>query len=222
MPPMEPWRTLSLVDARGQPLDARIQEALRRLVRQLQRRFPALRDEVALIEVLEEAGRRIAKREEESGPIDKLHRYAWLAVESVATSYVRRASSRMEQKTLRGEAGDVALANVQARSSTADEIERWITLREVLARLPLDERFVFGRKVAGFSSQEIAQERGSSVVAVDTFFFRTKRKIRSMLGIEVSDAVHHEPARRSEADATRESVNKRDAENEDGESDSTT
>lgn len=220
---MESWRKLSLVDARGQPLDARIQEVLRRLLPQLRRRFPALRDDDALTVILEEAGRRIAMREEESGPIDKLDRYAWLTLESVATSHVRRALSRLEQRTLRGEAGHVALSKVHARSGTAEEIERRITLREVLARLPLDERFIFGRKVAGYSSQEIARERGSSVVAVDTSFFRSKRKIRSMLGIEVRDADHDDPVRRSGADnPKRGSMNERDAENENGESDSTT
>ncbi|MPZ21628.1 MAG: hypothetical protein GEV06_27620 [Luteitalea sp.] len=220
---MESWRKLSLVDASGQPFDPRIEEALRRLLPRLRRQFPALRDDVALTQVLEEAGRRVAKREEESGSIDKLDRYAWLTVVSVATSYVRRASSRLEQKTLRGEASHAALSKMHARTGTADEIERRITLREVVARLPLDERFVFGRKVAGFSSQEIARERGSSVVAVDTFFFRSKRKIRSMLGIDVRDAVHQDPARRSAVDVSkRESVNEREAENEDGESDSTT
>ena len=78
--------------------------------RRLRRQFPALQDEVALTEVMEEAGRRIASREERGGPIEKLHGYAWVTVRSVATSHMRRGSIRLIQKTLDSEASHAQIA----------------------------------------------------------------------------------------------------------------
>ena len=156
--------------------------------RRLQRQFPALQDEVALTEVFEEAGRRIANREQRAGPIEKLHGYAWVTLRSVATSWMRRGSSRLTQRTLGADESQAALSTVATEAGTPEQVERDILLREVFAQVTADERMVCIWKKAGFSSQEIAQHRGSSAAAVDTLFSRAKQKIRRILGVQDSGA----------------------------------
>lgn len=176
-------RSVGLLDSNGQPLAARIEGVLTRLIPRLCRQFPALQDEVALTEVLEEAGRRIVRREKRGGPIEKLHGYAWVTVRSVATSRMRRGSTRLIQKTLESETSQVVLASARAVNGSAEEIERDILLREVLGKLSREERLVCVWKRAGFSSQEIAKHQKRSVAAVDTLFSRAKQKLRRLLGV---------------------------------------
>jgi hypothetical protein len=77
---MEHLRKLRLLDETGKPLGTRVEGVLGRLLPRFQRQFPAFRDEVTLTEVFEEAGRRIATREQRSGPMEKLHGYAWVTL----------------------------------------------------------------------------------------------------------------------------------------------
>lgn len=185
---MEHLRTLGLLDSNGKPLAERIQRVLGRLLPRLRRQFPALQDEVALTEVMEEAGRRIANREDRGGPIEKLHGYAWVTIRSVATSRMRRGSSQLIQKTLTTEAGHALLAAVPAVSGSPEQIERDILLREVSAHLSQEEWLTCLWKLEGFSSQEIADRQGRSVVAVDTLFSRAKQKLRKALGTREADS----------------------------------
>ncbi len=181
---MEHLQNLRLLDEHGKPLSARIEGVLTRLLPRFQRQFPALQDEVALTELLEEAGRRIANREERLGSIEKLHGYAWVTLRNVATSRMRRGSSRLVQKTLGSAESQAVLSSAPAEFGTPEQIEQDILLREVLAQLTPEERLVCIWKKAGFSSQEIARHRGSSPAAVDTLFSRTKQKIRKLLGVQ--------------------------------------
>jgi len=192
---MEHLRTLGLLDSNGKPLAERIQRVLGRLLPRLRRQFPALHDDIMLTEVMEEAGRRIASREERGGPIEKLHGYAWVTIRSVATSRMRRGSIRLIQKTLESEASNARLATVPSASGTAEEIERDILLREVLGKLSQEERLVCLWKKAGFSSQEIAQHQGRSVAAVDTLFSRAKQKLRKALGVQDNGKEDHQKVR---------------------------
>jgi len=185
---MEHLRKLRLLDESGKPLGTRVEGVLERLLPRFQRQFPTFRDEVTLTEVFEEAGRRIVTREERSGPIEKLHGYAWVTLRSVATSWLRRGSSRLSQRTLGADESQAALSTVATGSGTPEQIERDILLREVLAQMTADERLVCLWKTAGFSSEEIAHHRGSSAAAVDTLFSRTKQKIRRILGVQDSGA----------------------------------
>ena len=175
---------LGLLDSDGKPLTDRIQRALTRLLPRLRRQFPLLQDEVALTEVMEEAGRRIALREERGGPIEKIHGYAWVTIRSVATSRMRRGSIRLIQKTLEPEASHATLAAVPAALGSPEEIERAILLREVLDKLSPEEKLVCIWKKAGYSSQEIAEHQGRTVTAVDTLFSRAKAKLRKALGVQ--------------------------------------
>lgn len=180
---MEHMRTVGLLDSNGKPLAPRIEGVLARLLPRLRRQFPALQDDVALTEVMEEAGRRISVREERGGPIEKIHGYAWVTIRSVATSHMRRGSIRLIQNTLESEASHAEIASVPAENGSAEQIERDILLREVLDTLSPEEKLVCVWKKAGFSSQEIAKFQGRSVVAVDTLFSRAKERVRSALGI---------------------------------------
>jgi RNA polymerase sigma factor (sigma-70 family) len=184
---MEDMGALGLVDNDGRPLPPHIDRVLARLLPRLRRQFPALQDDVALTEVMEEAGRRIAQRERRSGPIEKIHGYAWVTMRCVATSRVRRGSIRLLQKTLESEASNAQIALVPAETGSAEQIERAILLREVLDKLSPEERRVCLWKHAGFSSQEIAEFQSRSVVAVDTLFSRAKQKLRDALGIVRKD-----------------------------------
>jgi hypothetical protein len=66
-----------LVDDAGDPLSPHVADALVSLVPRFHREFPLIRDHSLLTDFLEEAGRRIVKRERRSGPIEHLHGYAW-------------------------------------------------------------------------------------------------------------------------------------------------
>ena len=180
---MESLRDLVLLDHDGSPLGVRTVRVLTRLLPRLRRQFPALQDEVALIEVLEEAGRRVESREKRGGPIERLHGYAWVTVRSVATSRMRRGATRLIQKTLESKTSQVILASVRAVNGSAEEVERDILLRELLGKLSRKERLVCVWKRAGFSSQEIAKHQKRSVAAVDTLFSRAKQKLRRFLGV---------------------------------------
>lgn len=185
---MEDLRTLGLLDSSGKPFAPRIQRALTRLLPRLRRQFPALQDDVVLTEVMEEAGRRIASREERTGPIEKLHGYAWVTIRSIATSRMRTGTTRIIQRTLASEAGHALLASVPASSGTAEDIERGILLRELLDTLTREERHICAWKKAGFSSQQIARHQHRTVIAVDTIFSRAKQKLRDALGLRMPSA----------------------------------
>jgi len=97
------------------------------------------------------------------------------------------------------------LGGAPATYGTPEEIERNILLREVLATLTEEERLICILKKAGFSSQEIADRRGSSAAAVDTLLSRIKQKVRESVGLvtvprrskvmlKATDAPRREPA----------------------------
>ncbi|MGE3511088.1 MAG: sigma-70 family RNA polymerase sigma factor [Vicinamibacterales bacterium] len=180
---MDHMRALGLLDSNGKPLGDRIERVLAGLLPKLRRRFPNLQDEVAITEVMEEAGRRIASREARGGPIERLHGYAWVTVRSVATSHMRRPATRLIQHTLASEASQEHIALAPAQYGSPEQMERDILLREALDTLSHEERMICLWKKAGFSAQEIASALGRSVPSVDTLFSRAKLKIRQALGL---------------------------------------
>ena len=178
---MEFLAKTALLDDRGQPLSSGVQQVLRDLAPRLQRQFPSLKDEVLFTEILEEAGRKIQHHEEQTGRIEKLHAYAWVTVKSVATSRMRRSAMRIARATIESDRADVEIESLQASAGTQEQIETDILLREMLEQLTAEERLICSWKRLGFSSREIAQEQGTSIERVNTFFFRLKRKIRAIL-----------------------------------------
>ena len=178
---MEHRATIGLLDDTGQPFGAHIDSVLRALLPRLEREFPTLRDETVLVEVLEEAGRKIADHERRDGPIEKLHAYAWVAIRSVATSRLRRGSMRIARATFAGDDALDVLGTVQASIGTPEQIEAEILVRELLAQLTPEEQLLCVAKRLGFSSKEIAEEQGTTVERVNTFFHRVKQKMRDAL-----------------------------------------
>jgi DNA-directed RNA polymerase specialized sigma24 family protein len=140
-----------------------------------------IRDEVILTEILEEAGCLLVERELQVGPIEKLRGYAWVTVRNVKTSRLRRGSMRLQQATLDSVESTAVLVQLPAKRGTPDAIERHLLMDEIAESLSPEERHVYTWKKAGFSSQEIARYRGTSVAAVDTMFHRVKRKAQAMV-----------------------------------------
>lgn len=200
---------LRILDEHGQPIHPRIESVLTSLVPRLQRYFPTFRDDGALIEALEEAGRRITHRESKAGPIERLHAYAWVTLRNVATSRLRAGPARLAQRTLASKESETLLEITPSRFGTVEEIERSILLREVLDTLAPEERLICLWKKAGYSSQEIAARRGGSAAAVDTLVSRIRHRVRAILALPDGprqDAVGMSPRaarhEREEADET--------------------
>jgi RNA polymerase sigma factor (sigma-70 family) len=209
---MDRMRTLGLLDSNGKPLAARIVRALAGLLPRLRREYPALQDDLALTEVAEEAGRRLANREAKGRKIESFHGYAWVTLRSVAVSYTRRPAVQLIQKTLDSEASDDMLASVAAEHGSAEQIERGVLVKEMMAKLselsPREQRIII-RKLGDRSTKEIAQLENLTEVAVDTIFCRAKQKIARMMGREprsadVSSSSAADPKRRESPQARHE------------------
>lgn len=178
---MESLRKFGLLDADGKPLDERLLKALGDLLPRFRRRFPAIQDEVDITEVFEEAVRRIQKRERQAGPIEKLRGYAWKALESIGVSFHRRSTMQVHVKRVESRTGPEIVSKLRALDGSAEQIERDILLREIESSLTPEEARIFHLKALGFSSEEIAKVRGSSVNSVDKVMSRLKQKFRALI-----------------------------------------
>jgi RNA polymerase sigma factor (sigma-70 family) len=172
---------LGLVDDTGQPFGPHIDDVLRSLSGRLQREFPQLRDESDVAEVMEQAGRRILDHERRHGAIGSLRAFAWVAMRNEATSRVRRGAMRIARASIAGEEAENLLTVAHASVGTPEQIEADILMAELLAQLTAEERLVCAWKRLGFSSKEIAEQQGTTVERVNTFFHRVKQKIRDTL-----------------------------------------
>ena len=178
---MESLRKFGLLDRNGKPLEERLQKALTDLLPRFRRRFPDIQDEVEITEVFEEAARRIEKREGASGPIEKLRGYAWKALESIGVSAHRRTGMQVRWKRVESRTRDDIVSLLRAWDGSVEKIERDILLRELEVHLTGEEARVFHLKSLGFSSEEIAKLRGSSVNSVDKVMSRIKQKFRALM-----------------------------------------
>jgi DNA-directed RNA polymerase specialized sigma24 family protein len=170
-----------LLDADGKPLDERLLKALSALLPRFRRRFPAIQDEVEITEVFEEAVRRIQKRERQAGPIEKLRGYAWKALECIGVSFHRRSTMQVHVKRVESRTGPEIVSKLRALDGSVEQIERDILLREIESSLSPEEARIFHLKALGFSSEEIAKARGSSVNSVDKVMSRLKQKFRALI-----------------------------------------
>jgi len=171
-----------LIDEHGALVDPRVEGALLQMRGRLRRQFPACRDELTATEVIEEAARRLVRRERRIGHIEHLHAYAWVTLRSVMTSRLRRGDARLEERTVRSRAVDVLLASRLATRHTARELERRVLLGQLLAGLTEDERRVCAMKAEGYSAGEIARAMGRSRASVDTLYSRAKERARRVGG----------------------------------------
>jgi len=169
--------SLVLTDEHGQPMSPRVERVLLGLVPKLQTQFPSIRDDVTVVEILEEAGRKIIRREGR-GAIERLHAYAWVAVRSGATSHLRRGSGRFERRVVTSNEAEIAIDFSPTLHGGQADIERAILLRELLGRLRPRDRVICHWKIQGLSSQEIAARRGSTVAAVEKALSRALASLR--------------------------------------------
>lgn len=166
---------LVLVDARGDPLEGPLAQVLQRLAYPLRRDFPDLCDDVELIDVLEEAARRIIAR---GCAVRRLYRYSWLTVQRIALSRMRHLSHRYVHESLSNGAGRSALRSLQSSWNSPQQIERLVLEREFVAYLTTDENAVVNGRLDGCSSKEIALQRGCTEAAVNAAYHRAIVKLR--------------------------------------------
>jgi RNA polymerase sigma factor (sigma-70 family) len=175
---MSDARRLYVVDRTGVPFSPRVEKVLVAISTRLRRRFPFLRDDAVMEEILEETGRRVVEREQRGGAISKFHAYAWVTARSVAISHSRRADSRIQNCTLRGGVAEICLASARSVEHTAEQIELAILRGEFLAQLRSQEREVVLLKQFGFSTREIARRQRRSPSAVDAMYSRAVSRLR--------------------------------------------
>jgi DNA-directed RNA polymerase specialized sigma24 family protein len=180
---MENLRKLGFLGADGKPLDERLSKVLNALLPRFRRRFPAIQDDVEVTEAFEEAARRITKRERASGPIEKLGGYAWKALESIGVSLQRRGSMQIRVNRVESRTGPDIVSQLRAWDGSVEEIERGILLRQLEEHMTPEEKWIFNLKAFGYSSEEIAKLRGSSVNSVDKVMSRLKQKIHVLTGV---------------------------------------
>jgi hypothetical protein len=132
---MNPHSVL-LLDEYGQPLSPRLQRALLPLAPRLQRQFPALTDDCTITEVLEEAGRRMAGREERKGPLDNLDAYAWVVAKRMAILRLRCGEWAIASATLTGAESEIVLRAMPSAFATSEQIFNELLFKEVFGGLP--------------------------------------------------------------------------------------
>jgi RNA polymerase sigma factor (sigma-70 family) len=170
----------TLVDEHGAPFEPRVAGVLTQMRVRLLRQFPVCRDELLAVDVLEEAGRRLLRRERRLGPIANLHGYAWVTIRSVITSRLRRGDARIVERSVRARDLDALVSAQGPIGGAGVEIERRVLLAQVLAVLTEDERRICVMKAAGYTAGEIAELVGRSVASVDTLYSRAKARARRL------------------------------------------
>jgi RNA polymerase sigma factor (sigma-70 family) len=171
----------TLVDEQGTPFDPRVANVLTQMRVRLRRQFPACRDDLLAVDVLEEAGRRLLRRERRQGPIANLHGYAWVTIRSVATSKLRRSDARIVEASVRARDLDALVSARGADRHPGDDLERRVLLGQVLAALTPHERRVCAMKAAGYTAGEIADAMGRTVASVDTLYSRARARARRLV-----------------------------------------
>ena len=171
------------VGADGQPFAQQTERVLLSLLPRLQRQFPLLEEDDALIDTLEEAGRRILRHERLKGAIASLHGYAWVTLRSVAISHARRSTGRLRANSVPWDQVSSMMRTARSSLGTPEQIEHGVLVRQLLRRLTPQEQEMWAWKSEGLSSFEIAERWGSTVAAVDSRWLRIRRKLRNGHGV---------------------------------------
>lgn len=174
--------SLMLTDENGNPLDERVTHALERVLARFRRRFPGLTDPAVVDELLETAGRQVLRYEARNGPVKHLYGFTWTVLQNITISYLRGADRQLARITVDSAVAGGDVARVPAKRGDAAEIEQALFYREVLEQLSEQERFVLIRRQSGFTSKEIAKALEISVGRVDQIMFRTRQKLKRLLG----------------------------------------
>ena len=179
-----PGSCTTLLDRMGRPLDTRIAATLISLIPRFRRLFPAFSDDTALTEALEHAGFKIARREAHFGPTRRIRAYAWVSLQHAAASRLRRGTSRLRQRTLTSKEGEAALHEAPSTHGSPQQVEQAILVRELLGRLTPANRSVCQLWMQGFSSRDIARQRGSTAASINTQMSRIRRQLRMAVGAQ--------------------------------------
>lgn len=179
---MEQLRNVTLLDEDGNPVDDRIAETLRRLEPKFRRQFPNIQDDVAAT-LVGEAASKVARHVRVSGPLEKPFGFAWKVLKNLGLSALRGRSIELHRTRLVAADGDDVVSRLRALDHSSARIENSLFLEEAKAYMTDAERAVYILKLAGYTSEEIAAERGSSVGSVDVAFTRVKKKLRKLAGI---------------------------------------
>jgi DNA-directed RNA polymerase specialized sigma24 family protein len=99
-------------------------------------------------------------------------------------SLQRRSSMQVRFNSIEPRTGEDVVSRLRAWDGSVEEIERGILLRELEAQMTPEEAWIFDQKALGFSSEEIARLRGSSVNSVDKAMSRLKQKIHALIGVK--------------------------------------
>src|SRR3954447_26379042 len=171
-----------LTGSDGQPLPERIQRALNDLLPRFNRWFPLTHDEAVVTGLLEEAGRRIDDQERRSGPVERLHGFAWTVLRNIGTSELRHSRSKVQLNSLGSTEGELLMSRINSDRNGQTALEDRLAIDQALQHVTDLERRVALLKAAQFTSAEIAAELGTTVGAVDQAYFRVRHKLKKLLG----------------------------------------
>jgi RNA polymerase sigma factor (sigma-70 family) len=180
----------------GVPVGDVVEQALNDLLPRLRRVFPIFRDDALVTGILERASRQIRHRQC-AGVIDHLPAYAWVTLRHVALSWLRSGAGKMAQHTVSASEA-LTVSTLTAVESTAEQIERRVLARELLAHLTSRERRLCRWRAAGFTSREIAVMCGMSAGAIDTSLSRMRHRLRRALADRPSTNVTSRPGLRTD------------------------
>jgi RNA polymerase sigma factor (sigma-70 family) len=172
---------IPLVGSDGQPFPERIQRTLKDLLPKFNRWFPMMRDEAVVAGLLEEAGQRIADRERRSGPIERLHGFAWTVLKNLVASELRLSRTKVELASIGSTEGENLMSRLKTDRNGPAAIEHRLAIDQALQLVTELERQVALLKKARFTSEEIAAELNTTVGAVDQAYFRVRHKLRKIL-----------------------------------------
>ena len=178
---MKSRNKIPLTGSDGQPLPERIQRALNDLLPRFNRWFPLTRDEAVVTGLLEEAGRRINDQEQRSGPVERLHGFAWTVLRNIGTSELRHSRSKVQMNSLGSTEGELLMSRMNSDQNGQTALEDRLAIDQALQHVTDLERRVALLKAAQFTSAEIAAEIGTTVGAVDQAYFRVRHKLKKLL-----------------------------------------
>ena len=173
---------IPLVGSDGRPFPEHIQRALNDLVPRFNRWFPLMHDEAVVTGLLEQAGQRIVDQERRSGPIERLHGFAWTVLRNLGASELRLSRSKVQLTSIGSVEGEHLMLRLNSDQQSPAAIDERLAINQALQHVTDLERRVALLKVAQFTSMEIAGELGVTAGAVDQAFFRVKHKLRMLLG----------------------------------------
>ena len=182
---MESLRKLGLLDADGKPLDDRVSTS--------PQRSPPRSGDASRRSGTKWRSPRCSRRpragsrngNERPDRSRSLGGYAWKALESIGVSRCSGAARcRFGSTASSHEPAPTIVSRLRAWDGSVEQIERDILLRELEAHMTPEEAWIFDQKALGFSSEEIAKLRGSSVNSVDKVMSRLKQKIRALIGVK--------------------------------------